>query len=76
MGWYSLEEKFPDIMGELKKFLREHPTNMRITNGKAKKLRGKLQGIYQYDVSWSDRVRYEVEKRENVVKVLYAGPHP
>jgi Txe/YoeB family toxin of Txe-Axe toxin-antitoxin module len=60
----------------LKNFLREYPTNLRVTSGKAKKLRGRLQDYYQYDVTYSDRVRYQVDKKSRAVKIAYAGGHP
>ena len=75
-GWYSLEEKLPDEMAELKAFLKRQPANTRITNGKAKKLKGRLKEYLQYDMSYSDRVRYSVDKHRGVVTVVYAGPHP
>jgi len=44
--------------------------------GKIKKLRGKLRGLLQYSVNYSDRVQYWVDKEEGIVWVEYAGPHP
>jgi hypothetical protein len=44
--------------------------------GKVKKLKGKLKGLLQYDVNYSDRVWYWVDRENNVVWVEYAGPHP
>ncbi len=75
-GWKKLEEEYPDEMKELKEFLRRYPTNLRATSGKAKKLRGKLKDYYQYDVTYSDRVRYQTNKKSLEVKVAYAGGHP
>jgi len=75
-GWEQLKEAYPDEMDELIKFLKQYPTNLRVTHGKAKKLRGALQGYYQYDVTFSDRVRYQVDKIAVEVKVAYAGRHP
>ena len=75
-GWEALEEEHPDQMDELKRFLKQYPTNLRVTNGKAKRLRGKLKEYHQYDVTYSDRVRYQVDKKARKVTVVYAGPHP
>ncbi len=75
-GWCNLKEVYPDEMSELIQFLKKHPTNILQTNGKAKKLRGRLKGYYQYDVTYSDRVRYEVVKKTKQVLVTYAGGHP
>ena len=75
-GWEQLKEEHPDEMNELIRFLKQHPTNFRVTNGKAKKLRGQLKEYNQYDVTYSDRVRYKVDKRARKVEVVYAGGHP
>jgi hypothetical protein len=74
--WQALEATYPDEMAWLKTFLRTQPTNTRITNGKCKKLKGDLKHLLQYDVGYSDRVRYSVDKANLEVKVVYAGPHP
>jgi len=75
-SWYALQEEHPEEMHQLKAFLKQHPTNILITNGKAKKLRADLKGIYQYDVSYADRVRYTVDKKNHVVKIIFAKGHP
>lgn len=74
--WHTLEDEYPEEMQLLKDFFKQHPTNTRITNGKAKKLRGDLKHLYQYDVSYVDRVRYEIDKKNRVVKVVFAKGHP
>ena len=74
--WDALEEEYPEAMQELNEFLKIHPTNTRITKGKAKKLRGDLVGIYQFDVSYKDRVRYTVDKKNYRVDVIFAKGHP
>lgn len=74
--WNALEDEYPEEMQQLKAFLKQHPTNIRITNGKAKKLRADLKGIYQYDVSYTDRVRYTVDKKNRIVKIVFAKGHP
>lgn len=43
---------------------------------KTKCLSGPLVGIYQYDLSYSDRIWWRVDKEEATVYVLYIGPHP
>lgn len=74
--WNELERQYPEVMQELKDFLKAQPTNIRITDGRAKKLRGELKGIYQFDVNYTDRVRYIVDKKQFVVDVIYAKGHP
>jgi hypothetical protein len=75
-GWERLAAEHPEQMKELKDFLHHSPTNLKATAGKAKKLRGPLEGYYQYDVTWSARVRYQVDKKSFKVYVAYAGAHP
>lgn len=74
--WNMLEEEYPEEMEELKDFLKKHPTNTYAKKDVAKKLRGDLEGIYQYDVSYKDRVRYSVEEKQRIVKVVFARGHP
>lgn len=74
--WNDLDGQYPEVMQEFKDFLKTHPTNTRITNGKVKKLKGELKGIYQFDVNYIDRVRYIVDKRQFIVRVIYAKGHP
>jgi len=74
--WNELEGQYPEVMQELKDFLKVQPTNIRITNGRAKKLRGDLKGIYQFDINYTDRVRYIVDKKRFVVDVIYAKGRP
>lgn len=74
--WYALEDEYPENMQWLKDFLKQHPTNTRITNGRGKKLKGDLKSVYQYDVSYKDRVRYIVDKTNRIVKVVFAKGHP
>ena len=75
-GWHRLSQEHPGQMAELKQLLKHYPDNLRPTNGKAKKLKGRLKEYYQYDVTYSDRVRYRVDKKNRIVYVDYAGPHP
>ncbi len=74
--WHSLEDEYPDKMRWLKDFLKQQPTNTIITNGKIKKLKGDLRHIYQYDVSYKDRVRYTIDKENQIVQVVFAKGHP
>ncbi len=74
--WHALEEEYPEEMQQIKAFLKQHPTNIHVTNGKAKKLRGRLRGIYQFDVSYTDRVRYRVDKTNHRVEIVFAKGHP
>lgn len=74
--WHALEDEYPDEMQEFKYFLRQHPTNTYAKKERAKKLRGDLKHLYQYDVSYKDRVRYSVDKENRIVKVVFAKGHP
>jgi len=75
-GWHSLEEEFPAAMERCRQFLEEMPTNFLMSHGKAKRLKGKLKWLLQYDVTDSARIRYRVDKNDRIVYVEYAGPHP
>jgi mRNA-degrading endonuclease RelE of RelBE toxin-antitoxin system len=44
--------------------------------GKIKLLSGPLKGIYQYDLSYSDRIWWRVDDARKVVEIIYIGPHP
>lgn len=74
--WHALEGEYPEEMDYLKDFLKQHPTNIRITNGLIKKLKGSLKHIYQFDVSYKDRVRYTVNRKNHMVRVVFAKGHP
>ena len=75
-AWYSLEESLPEAMAECIDFLENSPSNRLTSHGKLKKLKGKLRGILQYDVTYSDRVRYQVDNESNTVDIEYIGdPH-
>jgi mRNA-degrading endonuclease RelE of RelBE toxin-antitoxin system len=75
-GWYALEENYPEAMGRCKTFLQNSPLDRLKSGGKLKKLKGKLSGILQYDITDSLRVRYTVDNRERIVFVEYIGEHP
>lgn len=75
-GWRKLEAEHPEEMKQCKEFLKRYPANIRVTNGKAKKLKGQLREYYQYDVTFRDRVRYQTDKVHMRVDVVYAGGHP
>jgi hypothetical protein len=75
-GWKLLIDEHPFEMQQLIRFLKQHPINLRISNGKAKKLRGQLREYFQYDVNYRDRVRYQVNKKEMHVMIVYTGGHP
>lgn len=51
-------------------------TPFRPVPGKTKKLRGKLKGVFQYDLSDAYRIWWRVDKAERIVYVTYVGPHP
>lgn len=74
--WHALEDEYPEKMQWFKDFLKRQPTNTGITNGKVKKLKGDLKHLYQYDVSYKDRVRYSIDKENRIVEVVFAKGHP
>lgn len=43
---------------------------------KTKRLSGPLKGIYQYDLSYGDRIWWRVDDNLQTVDVIYIGPHP
>jgi Txe/YoeB family toxin of Txe-Axe toxin-antitoxin module len=75
-GWGALKAEFPDEMSEIESFLKQRPADTLATGGKCKKLKGRLSGYWQYDVSYSHRVRYEIDKSASEVRIVYAGDHP
>ena len=74
--WRTLGDEYHEDMQWFKDFLKWQPTNTLITNGKVKKLKGDLKVLYQYDVSYKDRVRYSIDKENRIVKVVFAKGHP
>ena len=73
-GWQDICARDPQGAAAVLEFLRTTPE--RRAPGKVKKLKGKLAGLLQYDVNYSDRVQYWVDKENNIVWVEYAGPDP
>lgn len=51
-------------------------TPLRPIPGKTKRLRGKLKGTFQYDLSDAYRIWWRVDQAELIVYVTYIGPHP
>jgi mRNA-degrading endonuclease RelE of RelBE toxin-antitoxin system len=75
-AWASLEEQMQDKIDDLKRFLQENPKDRLKSAGKLKKMKGRLKGVLQYDITVSHRVRYEVDSSEKVVLIRYIGSHP
>lgn len=44
--------------------------------GKTKQLKGRLAGLFQYDLPSGYRLWYRVDQATRIVTVLYIGPHP
>ena len=44
--------------------------------GKTKQLKGRLTGLFQYDLPSGYRLWYRVDQTTRTVTVLYIGPHP
>jgi mRNA-degrading endonuclease RelE of RelBE toxin-antitoxin system len=74
--WQAMEKILPEAMGRCTEFLQQSPLDRTKSGGKLKKLKGKLRGILQYDIDDSNRVRYEVDDKEQAVLIKYIGPHP
>ena len=60
-------------MVRLTKYLEESPQDRLRSYGKLKKLKGKLKGILQYDLTDRYRVHYQVDTIERIVCVEYIG---
>ncbi len=73
-GWREVCARDPQGAAETLRFLQETPEQR--VPGKVKKLKGKLAGLLQYDVNYSDRVQYWVDRQTGIVWVEYAGSHP
>lgn len=73
-GWREICVRDPQGAVETLRFLQSTPEQR--VPGKVKKLKGRLRGLLQYDVNYSDRVQYWVDKESGVVWVEYAGAHP
>lgn len=54
--------------------LRHTPTK-RIP-GKLKELKGEYKGLYQYEVTGSERMVFSVDEAERKVYIEYVGKHP
>jgi len=74
--WHSLCAELPEQMERLTKYLEESPQDRLRSNGKLKKLKGKLKGILQYDITDRYRVHYRVDVAKRIVYVEYIGQHP
>ena len=75
-GWRSLDEQYPEALKRCRAFLENSPADTVKSAGKAKRLKGDLKWLYQFDVTDSHRVRYWVDEDSRAVKVEYAGAHP
>ena len=75
-SWNVLRKNIPDALERCKMFLTMSPLDRMKSNGKLKKLRGELEGILQYNITDSARVRYEVDQKLMRVLILYVGAHP
>ncbi len=73
VSWYSMESSHPEPMERCKQFLQENPEDRLKSGGRLKKLRGNVEGLLQYDVTYKARVRYTVESGDHIVYVEYIG---
>jgi mRNA-degrading endonuclease RelE of RelBE toxin-antitoxin system len=75
--WLVLEKEFPERVAACRDFLRSNPEDRSKAIGILKKLRGRYQGILQYDITKDDaRVWYRVDRKERLVIIKYVGHHP
>jgi mRNA-degrading endonuclease RelE of RelBE toxin-antitoxin system len=74
----GLSKLSPAHREKARQFINVHLrfTPLRPVPGKTKRLAGPLAGVYQYDLSRSDRIWWRVDEEEYTVYVLYMGPHP
>jgi hypothetical protein len=75
-NWSLFAGIIPDQMERCRKFLEETPESRLLSGGKLKKLRGKLSGILQYDLTDKARIHYRVNHKVHTVYVEYIGQHP
>ncbi len=75
--WLALEKEFPERVADCKEFLCNNPEDRSKAIGVLKKLKGRIKGILQYDITKDDaRVWYRVDRKEKLVIIKYAGHHP
>jgi mRNA-degrading endonuclease RelE of RelBE toxin-antitoxin system len=75
-NWSVFAKIIPDQMERCRKFLEETPENRLLSGGKLKKLKGKLSGILQYDLTGKARIHYRINHDEYTIYVEYIGQHP
>ena len=75
-AWLKYEEDFLEALAECTEFLESSPLDRLQSRGKLKKLKGKLSGILQYDLTYSERIWYKVDTDDNTVNIEYIGSHP
>jgi len=75
-SWHLLNEEMPEQMQRLKEYLQNNPEDRLLARGKLKKLKGKLKGILQFDITDNYRFHYRVDSEEHVVYVEFIGTHP
>ncbi len=74
--WRRFESEIPEAMERCRQFLLNNPEDRLKSGGKLKKLKGKLAGILQYDITDEARVWYVVDKTSRIVRIRYLGHHP
>ncbi|MDV2989077.1 MAG: hypothetical protein P3T54_02795 [Dehalogenimonas sp.] len=66
-GWRQLESQYPEPMKRCKAFLEKSPADTINSAGKAKRLKGELKWLLQYDVTDSHRIRYWINQEARSV---------
>jgi len=74
--WDALKKEAPEAVERTERFLKATPEDRLKAGGKLKKLKGRLKGILQYDITDAARVWYKVDRKERVIYIKYVGHHP
>jgi len=73
-NWEALIDRSPDSALRWYQYLREHPTTR--YPGRVFPLRGSVyRGVWECEVTGSDRIFYLPDEAAQKVVVYYAGPH-
>ncbi len=73
----GLEQLQPAHLNDVMAFLRDHAAHTPTTliPGQLKALRGTWLGVYEYHISRSLRMRYEVDETARIVRLRWLGQH-
>jgi len=71
-----LEKEIPEAIERTEGFLKKTPEDRLKSGGKLKKLKGRLKGILQYDITDEARIWYTIDRKQRMVCIKYVGHHP